>query len=1298
MGAISSGVSMDLPALTSAAGQINSVTGALTGLTQALRQLGSGKYMLVNPINTMFAEIAQSATRASDAVTGVSGALGGVGGGGGAGAGGASWVGTATASASAAIAAAGPSITPAMGGGGGGNNNDPPNNGGGGGGGGVPPVGVDLSSSMVGLGGSTEESEQSFIRNLLMFPLRFARGQMETNRQTALTAGAAMSRQAFATGTEMGGAGGILEQMSKIPGAIQGTISDLLSLYSNASGYGAMYNWEGGQNAPRTAGFLEGVQEAQMITPGRPVAEIAQTLGGYASNTRAQQQAQMTTGGAMGMIKPGGGQKSLSEWAESVMRWLEGLKTGGSGGFDHGELLAQYFPGSNIDAWFEVNGVPQEMREYWWSYALAKTKSGGKTTDTPIEIKGQGDVLWNRLKATTAMTTGQFNLAGIMSGAYSNKEQANQWFNQMFSDFLEQLLPAAVGAGNLNFMQFLPDTVEQMMMQFLERSGKGGAIAAGALGYGNLFSDDWGEDTAPVTTTTPDTGLGGLPTPPPLPDPVSNPTTVEQASSSPASLRSWLRAQNDAGQLDEDEREQAMDVAEQQFDAGNDPGGKWRTLYNDIMEGDFGDEEVGDEKVGDTDGIYGDYGGNGLAGLHPDMRRKVGDMMQANPRLRVTSGLRDNAMQKRLKARGVGKVSGKPSAHTRGMAADLGPTSEYNWIRNNASKFGLKSGAGVGEPWHVGMGDPEAVGDVWDAFTGAFNIFDALSELVPPGGDKVEGVAGLVTTLMQMMQGNILTVTGQGATEAQIAAGLAPDKDLYTKFINKTISMGITTGGILNTTASGEPRYGTIEWFQQALLGQGVGAAAGFAGAGAAGTTPLPTGGSSGSVEAGSRAAVALHNAGFQTRDELIKITQIAGRESGWDPTQENPNGEDKGLMQINIKAHRDRIAAMGYTGADMMDIQKNANVAHKIYADSGNFMAWNFSEQSMQWGPPPRPGWAPANNPYPSSPFMRTDEAKATQAVTAAHIPGIGDVLSNFGYDYGETDSRPIPTPDVHQHEAPREFAYAAASVDQSQSSSTQVVFHNTFNIQGGGGSGGIDLRRTVTMMADHLEDEMKTRRLRGPTDGLHGTGSRTVYRPAVLAPKAYGWAPSPQYNRADVPTALMDRPATITSEQLRPAASPTSGTSRARWVDGIRRLCPTRPSPVVRRGVCTRLAEVGDRNRLASCVASSGGPDARPVTGCPRLASTSCTTPRRITRDYVIIPGPVGTRPVQYRVSSRQPRRSPQLPRLLLRPLLRPPGGGHRRTIPVSSWTTSSSTSWSATWSHRTPTGLITRYPTTG
>ena len=91
------------------------------------------------------------------------------------------------------------------------------------------------------------------------------------------------------------------------------------------------------------------------------------------------------------------------------------------------------------------------------------------------------------------------------------------------------------------------------------------------------------------------------------------------------------------------------------------------------------------------------------------MNSKVSAMMKANPKLQVNSGRRDEVITTRLKARGHSRVSGKSSAHTRGLAADLGPRSEYGWIVANAHKFGLKSGVGHGEPWHVGM---PGIGDI----------------------------------------------------------------------------------------------------------------------------------------------------------------------------------------------------------------------------------------------------------------------------------------------------------------------------------------------------------------------------------------------------------------------------------------------------------------------------------------------------------------------------------------------------------------------------------------------------------
>ena len=47
-------------------------------------------------------------------------------------------------------------------------------------------------------------------------------------------------------------------------------------------------------------------------------------------------------------------------------------------------------------------------------------------------------------------------------------------------------------------------------------------------------------------------------------------------------------------------------------------------------------------------------------------------------------------------------------------------------------------------------------------------------------------------------------------------------------------------------------------------------------------------------------------------------------------------------------------------------------------------------------------------------------------------------------------------------------------------QSQSAPVIFHNNITIQGGGGGDGVDMRRTVQVLADQLEGEMQRRMAR--------------------------------------------------------------------------------------------------------------------------------------------------------------------------------------------------------------------------
>ena len=49
------------------------------------------------------------------------------------------------------------------------------------------------------------------------------------------------------------------------------------------------------------------------------------------------------------------------------------------------------------------------------------------------------------------------------------------------------------------------------------------------------------------------------------------------------------------------------------------------------------------------------------------------------------------------------------------------------------------------------------------------------------------------------------------------------------------------------------------------------------------------------------------------------------------------------------------------------------------------------------------------------------------------------------------------------------------------SSNGAKTLIFHNSFNIQGGtGGNGSVDMRRTVQILADQLEGEMNRRMAR--------------------------------------------------------------------------------------------------------------------------------------------------------------------------------------------------------------------------
>jgi hypothetical protein len=904
------------------------------------------------------------------------------------------------------------------------------------------------------------------MKDIAMFPLRFMTQTVGQNRQLGMNLSAQLGGQMYATG---GNVAQIAGTLSRFPGNVLGSPEDLIGLLQVARQAGAMIDFprigamqgRGGgagqqdQFGARTVGFLQAIEQAQRMTPAVPAPALAQMIGGYSANVGAQQQSAFLTGGAFSMIAAGGRHRNIQEWAESILRWLEGQRPGGDHGkpFTYGQLLAQYFPGSNIDAWLTANGVPEGMKEYWWNYALAKSRTVGTTQGAfqiePINLQAEqgGNQAWERLQAVSAQTRGQFRLTGQMAGTYANKEQANRWWNEMMAEVTGDLIPKQISQGAMQALQYLPDAMEELLFSFLERSGPLGALIGGGLGYGITGIESLANNLMGFISQ-------GIP------------STVL----SPASLQS------------------IQDLFKGAFRLGGGIPDMLAQAKEALTGGDVGDAE------------WGSRGTTTTSGMNQDFRRKLNKMMRANPRLQITSGLRDTVQQQNLRSKGNNGVSGKPSAHTRGRAADLGPSSEYPWLVANARRFGLASGNRFGEPWHVGMAGDMPHGDVGDIDMGA--SLGALFGLLTGTLDKpdvIEGIGSLVPGVMNLFFGLF------GAGSDANLANLKYDPALY---------MSLRDAGVYKTGG----KYGGTSYSYGSSIFGGAGglvyATQAEREAAAAGGLVYSTGTERGEVSrtgaktlegalqalgirvpasrhAGEMVAHLAFAAGFRG-EALKKVVGLSKRESGWDPTAFNPDAGTRdlsyGLMQINMLGNLGpaRRQAYGITkNEELFDPLVNLRAAFKLSSGGTSFYHWggyrgrdDFYNTDMN-----EAAQIVKNAGYGDIPEildfylqMRRDESETEQARRVARASGqpYGDVPEIFNAATFSTQ-QPASSPRMP----------SSLSVSAPRTSSQQIVFNNSFVIQAGGGANtgmpqGLDVRRTVGVIADQLEAEMKKRLVR--------------------------------------------------------------------------------------------------------------------------------------------------------------------------------------------------------------------------
>lgn len=556
------------------------------------------------------------------------------------------------------------------------------------------------------------------IGNLMMMPANFLRSRISANRVQALGMSQELTPYALSTGQSVKE---IEQFLGRGPGQMRGSVSDFLQALSTGSQLG-MYN-----NAPGGAGvgnFLSNIGFLQKFTPGIGAGKAASIVGSQYANVSSQQRGAFYTSGAFSMVKQGGGMKTIQEWAEGILRWLENQRPGADRGkpFTYGQMLAQNFPGSNINAWFSEMGISEDMRQYFWMYALRKAQSSG-TTQGEINLPSmRSNLATQKAEAETINTQNEFKMSSEMAGLYSVREQANKWFNKIMGTVMTKGIPTVVKNGPLSVISTLPDPVEQFLWNILSNSGPLGQI----LGGGSLFTRMIAGGLAGGLT-------GGAP-----------------------------------GKL--------VDLV---------------TGANNTAAGDVGDSG------------FGMYGEQSTAGLAPDLRKKVEAMLQANPNLQVSSGLRDSYTQKKLKDKGIGTFkAGGMSQHAAGWAADIGPRSEYQWIQDNAHKFGLETGKKYGEPWHIQVAGTMApakypgIGDIGGGSkfdVGGFGLPNPISGLTK----FIKGIFEAVKMIAKVFEG---VIKGFSVMAGLFSGGL------FTNFSSvESVSqgfLGLLTGSQISTDST----------------------------------------------------------------------------------------------------------------------------------------------------------------------------------------------------------------------------------------------------------------------------------------------------------------------------------------------------------------------------------------------------------------------------------------------------------------------------------------------------------------
>ena len=476
-----------------------------------------------------------------------------------------------------------------------------------------------------------------------------------------------------------------------------------------------------------------------------------------------------------------------------------------------------------------------------------------------------------------------------------------------------------------------------------------------------------------------------------------------------------------------------------------------------------------------------------LSKLNPKMREKVQAMLAANPKLYIGGGVRSTAQQKAMfmdryqptdektdvfwkgqywkRTKGAAAAPPGMSMHEIGLAADMAPASEHEWVKDNASRFGLRSFFDVNdEPWHVQPAELPASRMQYEKSGAPWGHNGQVAEPTD--------LKATINNLLGMEHQSVSSMSGQSAAskvnmKIQDYSGLS---------INDAIdAMGPQNGG----------------------SGGGSGVSTGNVRTSSVNNSSNPGSSNKGSGPlSGRQVAAIMYKAGFRGK-RLVEAVAIAQRESRFNPGSFANDSDDLsyGLMQINMKGNMGPGRRKTYNlkkNEDLFNPDTNAQVAWKLSGHGNNWDHWKLNGDPLAKTNVPQAakyvkqaGYATSGDPKQGDPVtgmgMGGASGRSLSGATSNQQQQV--LLSKIANSY--TTPKSLPKATVNTGLIYTEYLHNASkpqsgNLTQNSGGSYSVTVSPTIHLHGGNNTA-MDAQKISREIATHVERQMRLTLQRG-------------------------------------------------------------------------------------------------------------------------------------------------------------------------------------------------------------------------